>query len=141
MEISLKKIITGEKLIQDFERIYSSLDDLEKLYEKNPDNMKMYTDLDDWKYYQNHPDKVIEETKDIITEKLILGNLEIDLLKLIKYKKPKSIRELAKIHNKDIKIVKSKLTELEKEGLIQLKKSPKRGITPIFNYDKIEINF
>lgn len=141
MEINLKKAMVGEKLILDFERIYESLECLEKLYERNPDNMKICTDLDDWKYYQDHPDEVIEEIKSIITEKLILGNFEIDLLKFIKYKKPKSIRELARVINKDAKIVQSKVTELEKEGLIQLKKGPKRGLTPIFNYDKIEIIF
>jgi hypothetical protein len=69
MKITLIKTITGEKLIQELEETYGSLDRIERLPDRNPDNMKIYTDLDDWKYYQDHLDEVIEETKGIVTEK------------------------------------------------------------------------
>jgi hypothetical protein len=29
--------------------------------------MKIYMDLDDWKYYQEHPQEIIEDSKTIIT--------------------------------------------------------------------------
>jgi len=59
MKITLIKTITGGELIQELEKIYGSLERLEKLHERNPDNMKIYTDLDDWKYYEDNPDEVI----------------------------------------------------------------------------------
>jgi hypothetical protein len=30
--------------------------------------MKIYMDLDDWKYYQEHPQEIIEDSKTIITK-------------------------------------------------------------------------
>lgn len=67
--------------------------------------MKIYTDLDDWKYYQDHPDEVIEETKGVVTDKQALGKLEMQLLNFIKYKKPESIRELARMIHIDVRTV------------------------------------
>lgn len=139
MKITLIKTITGKKLIQELEETYGSLDRLERLYERNPDNMKLYTDLDDWKYYMDHLNEVIEETKGVITEKLTLGKLEMELLNFIKYKKPESIRELARMIHKDVRTVQPKVRELEKEGLIQFKQGPKRRLMPVLSYDKIEI--
>ena len=139
MKITLIKTITGEKLIQELEETYGSLDRLERLYGRNPDNMKIYTDLDDWKYYQDHLDEVIEETKGIVTEKLTLGTLEMEMLNFIKYKKPESIRELARMIHKDVRSVQPKVRKLEEQGLIQFKEGPKRKLMPILNYDKIEI--
>lgn len=139
MKITLIKTITGKKLIQELEETYGSLDRLERLYERNPDNMKLYTDLDDWKYYMDHLNEVIEETKGVVTEKLTLGKLEMELLNFIKYKKPESIRELARMIHKDVRTVQPKVRELEKEGLIQFKQGPKRRLMPVLSYDKIEI--
>lgn len=139
MKITLIKTITGEKLIQELEETYGSLDRLERLQDRNPDNMKVYTDLDDWKYYQDHLDEIIEETKGIVTEKLTLGTLEMEMLNFIKYKKPESIRELARMIHKDVRSVQPRVRKLEKQGLIQFKEGPKRKLMPILNYDKIEI--
>ncbi|MBI5460460.1 hypothetical protein [Methanobacterium sp.] len=139
MKITLIKTITGEKLIQELEETYGSLDRLERLHDRNPDNMKVYTDMDDWKYYQDHLDEVIEETKGVVTEKLTLGTLEMEMLNFIKYKKPESIRELARMIHKDVRSVQPKVRNLEKQGLIQFKEGPKRKLMPILNYDKIEI--
>ncbi|EKQ53559.1 MAG: hypothetical protein B655_1212, partial [Methanobacterium sp. Maddingley MBC34] len=130
MKITLIKTITGEKLIQELEETYGSLDRLERLQDRNPDNMKVYTDLDDWKYYQDHLDEIIEETKGIVTEKLTLGTLEMEMLNFIKYKKPESIRELARMIHKDVRSVQPKVRKLEKQGLIQFKEGPKRKLMP-----------
>ncbi len=46
MKITLIKTINGEKIIQELEEIYGSLEGgVERLYERNPDNMKLYIDL------------------------------------------------------------------------------------------------
>jgi len=63
----------------------------------------------------------------------------MELLNFIKYKKPESIRELARMIHKDVRTVQPKVKELEREGLIQFKKGPKRRLIPVLNYDKIEI--
>ncbi len=139
MKVTLIREITGEELIHDLERTYGSINKLETLYERNPENMKIYTDLDNWKYYSNNLEEVIQECKTTITEKLSLGKVEMELLNLIKTQKPQSIRELARMIHKDIKTVHVKVKKLEKEGLIEFKKGPKNKKIPVMNYDKIEI--
>ena len=125
MRITLIKEVKGSELIQDFEKTYGSLNRLEKLHERTPENMKIYMDLDDWKYYLDNLDEIIEDGKTIITERLTLGKLEMDLLNFIKNEKPRSIRELARMIHKDIRSVHPKVLELEKEGIIELKKGSK----------------
>lgn len=56
--------------IQELEETYGSMDRLKRRRDRNPDNMEIYADQDDWKYYQDHLDEVIEETKGVVTEKL-----------------------------------------------------------------------
>lgn len=101
--------------------------------------MKLYIDLDDWKYFREHPDEIIEDAKDVITEKLTLRKLELELLDFMKRNNPKSIRDLARMIQRDISIVHPKVMKLEEEGLIEFKDGPKRRKTPVMNYDKIEI--
>jgi hypothetical protein len=102
MRITLVRQINGRELVEEFENTYGSLKRLENLYKRKPENMKLYSDLDDWKYFMEHPDEIIEDAKDIITEKLTLGKLELELLDFIKHDNPKSIRDLAKMMHKDI---------------------------------------
>lgn len=139
MRITLIKETKGNELIQEFEKTYGSLNRLEKLHERNHDNMKIYMDLDDWKYYSDHPDEIIENGKTIITEKLTLGKLEMELLNFIKTEKPQSIRELARMIHKDVSTIHPKVKKLEKEGLIEFKEGPKNKLIPVMSYDKIEI--
>jgi DNA-binding MarR family transcriptional regulator len=139
MRITLVRQINGRELVEEFENTYGSLKRLENLYKRKPENMKLYSDLDDWKYFMEHPDEIIEDAKDIITEKLTLGKLELELLDFIKHNNPKSIRDLAKMMHKDISIVHPRVKKLEEEGLIEFKDGPKRRKIPVMNYDKIEI--
>jgi predicted transcriptional regulator len=101
--------------------------------------MKMLVDLEDWKYHLEHPDAPVKQGKTIITDKLTIGKLEMELLNFIKNEKPQSIRELARMIHKDIRTVHPKVKELEKEGLIEFKKGPKNKKIPVMSYDKIEI--
>lgn len=64
----------------------------------------------------------------------------MELLNFIKTQNPQSIRELARMIQKDIKTVHPKVKNLEKEGLIEFKKGPKNKKIPVMNYDKIEIS-
>ena len=62
----------------------------------------MYVDLENWKYYKENPDEMIETTESLITNKLSLSDLDLIILNAIKHEKPRSIRDLAKKINKDV---------------------------------------
>ncbi len=69
----------------------------------------------------------------------------IELLQVIKHKQPKSIYELAKLTNREIKSIVTDINILEKYGLIDTKKIQVKGKTgykvmPVFNYDKLIVN-
>ena len=139
MRITLTRQVTGEELIQDLKKAYGSINELEKLYENNLDNLKLYTDLEDWKYFLENPDEIIEDGKTIIDDKLVLGKDEMELIDLIRNEKPESIHELAMLIKWDLKTIYPKIIQLEKHELIELKSGPKRTKVPIVKYDKIEI--
>lgn len=139
MMVSLVKEQKGSEFIQEMEKTYKSLEEAEKLLKRTPRNMILYVDIENWKYYKKHPDETIKRTTSIVTKKLTLGELEIELLNTIKRDKPKSIRELAKIVNKDISSVQPKVKNLEQEGLIELKEGNKNSKIPYLNYDEITL--
>ncbi|WP_407375199.1 hypothetical protein [Methanobrevibacter sp.] len=39
--------------------------------------MKMYVDLENWKYYNQNPDEMIETTESLFTNKLLLSDLDL----------------------------------------------------------------
>ena len=69
----------------------------------------------------------------------------IELLQVIKHKQPKSMYELAKLTNRELKTVFMDLKILDKYGLVDTKKIPAKGKTgyklkPIFDYDKLTVD-
>ena len=74
MIITLVKKLSGREFIQEMENTYKSMSELEKTF-KRTNNMKMYVDLENWKYYSNHLDETIELSESLITDKLHLNNL------------------------------------------------------------------
>ena len=67
----------------------------------------------------------------------------IELLQVIKHKQPRSIYELAKLTNREIKSIVIDIKILEKYGLIDTKKVYVKGgykVKPIFDYDKLTVN-
>ena len=103
MIITLVKKQTGLEFISEMEETYKSLNELEKLF-KRTNNMKMYVDMENWKYYKENPNEMIEITESLVTNKLSLSDLDLIILNTIKHEKPRSIRDLAKKINKDVKI-------------------------------------
>ena len=71
MIITLIKKQTGKEFIQDMEKTYHSISELEKTF-KRTNNMKMYVDLENWKYYANHLDETIE-----LSESLSFSNASL----------------------------------------------------------------
>jgi len=140
MIISLIKEQNGKEYIEEMEKTYGSIEEAEKLLERTqPRNMIIYVDVENWKYYKDHPNETIKRTNSIITNELTIGEIEIELLNIIKHNKPQSIRELAKIIKKDISSVQPRIKNLEKEGLLQLKDGVKNSKVPYLNYDEISI--
>lgn len=139
MIISLIKEQKGSEFIQEMENTYGSLEEAKKLFKRNPRNMILYVDIENWSYYKKHPNESIKRTNSIVTKNLTLSEDEIDLLNTIKHKKPQSIRELAKMLHKDISSVQPKVKNLVKEGLIQLKNGNKNSKIPYLNYDEISV--
>tara|TARA_Y100000310_G_scaffold334177_1_gene413294 strand:+ start:75 stop:452 length:378 start_codon:yes stop_codon:yes gene_type:complete len=70
--------------------------------------------------------------------KKMLSEKKLDLLKIIKTKKPENIKELATITKRDFKNIYEDVKTLETLGLIELKKN-KKGLTPIVLWDEIEL--
>jgi hypothetical protein len=94
MIITLIKKQKGYEFIKEMVETYNSINQLEKLFERT-NNMKMYVDLENWKYYKNNLNEEIEITESLVTDKLSLSDLDLIILNTIKHQKPRSIRDLA----------------------------------------------
>lgn len=66
----------------------------------------------------------------------VLTPKRLELLHIIKMKKPPSINELARMAKRDLKNVSDDVTYLEQVGLIERKKTANRT-APIVTYDKL----
>jgi predicted transcriptional regulator len=139
IEIKLTKKTNGKEIIEEMKNIYGSIERLEKIVNRNPKDAKAYYDLDDWKYYKDHLNEEIVETDVLLRDSFQFDKIELNLLDVIKNKKPKNLSELSKLANKSITNILPKINNLKKEGLIELKKGNKNSKVPIAIYDKIEI--
>ena len=74
--------------------------------------------------------------------KKILTPKRLELLSIIRHKKPKSIYELSKMINRDFKNVSEDINILKEVGLIEIEKkdTPKKVITPSVNFDRLRIS-
>lgn len=138
MIITLTKKQKGKDLIKEYENKYGSIKELERLY-KETGNPLFVIDYENWNYYKNNPNEENEQSVSRVTNKLTLTDVKLEILDFIKNQHPKSIRELARFLDKDVKLIHPKIKELEQEGLIELKEGDKNKKMPILNYDKIEI--
>lgn len=138
MIVTLVKKQTGYEFIRDMEETYNSISELEKLF-KRTNNMKMYVDLENWRYYKDNLDEEIELTESLVTDKLSLSDLDLIILNAIKHEKPRSIRDLANKINKDVSNVQPKVKKLEEEGLIKFEVGAKNSKIPYLTFDEIKL--
>ncbi|KZX15565.1 hypothetical protein [Methanobrevibacter filiformis] len=137
--INLIKMIKAKELIKEYEQTYGSIETLEYIFKKRGGTIKTKMDLENWKYFIKHPEEEIEDGKILINEDIKLGNMELELLNLIKNIDIKSVNTIAKLLNEDKSKIENKLMELEKEGLVSIEwSSNDLGIASV-NYDKIMI--
>ena len=64
MIITLVKKQSGREFVEEMEMTYKSLEELEKTFSRT-NNMKMYVDLQNWKYYLHNPDEVIKTSESV----------------------------------------------------------------------------
>ncbi|MCL2156888.1 MAG: hypothetical protein FWH54_02570 [Methanobrevibacter sp.] len=138
MMITLTKKQKGYEVIKEFTEKYGTFEELERLY-KDTGNPLFLVDLENWDFLKNNPDETLTSGIARVTNKINVSDYELEILDFIKNKKPRSIRELARFLEKDIRIIHPKIKELEKQGLIELKEGVKNSKIPYLNYDKIEI--
>jgi hypothetical protein len=72
MFVKLTKTRKGEELIVEMEKIYRSINDLQLLVEKYPENETYQVDLNNWLYYLKNQNKFIQ-TQELIIFKDELG--------------------------------------------------------------------
>jgi len=139
MIITLIKNQSGSEFVRDMEKQYGSLQKIRTAYEKT-NNMKLLVDMENWEYYQEHPDETLELSESLVTDNISLSKLDLMLLNVVKHKHPKSIREVAKLIDKNVSNVQPRLKKLEEEGFIQFKKWYKNSLVPYLTYDDIKIS-
>lgn len=138
MMLTLIKKQKGTEVLKEFEEKYGNINELERLYKETGNNLFL-VDYENWKYFKDNPDEELESAITRITNKLVLSDVEMRILDFIKNEHPKSIRELARFLDKDIKVIHPKMKELEKQGLIEFKEGNKNSKIPVLNYDEISI--
>lgn len=139
MILKLVKEMKGEEFVQKMEEQYGSMDKLERLVQKYPQNYLYSLDLDDWNYFLEHYEEPVKQTDILFVDKFKIEMSDLELLNTIKKEHPKSIRNLSHIVDKDIKTIQPKVQKLAKSGLLKFEQGPKNAKKPIVNYDKIEI--
>lgn len=139
MIVTLIKKQTGSEFVKEIEDEYGFLQKIKIAYEKS-NNMKLLVDMENWEYYHNHPDETLELSESLVTDNLSLSELDLTLLNTIKHKNPKSIRDAARLLDRNVSSIQPRLKKLEEKGLIQFKKGHKNALIPYLTYDDIKIS-
>ena len=140
IKIKLIRNIKREDLVKEYKSKYENMENLKKLTRKNPNDVNLDLDLDEWIYSIDHPDEILEQQIIIYDEKPSFSMTDLQILDLIKNEKPSSISELAEMMGKDNGNIAKQVNKLKEKGFIELSTGNINNIkTPVFNYDKIEI--
>ncbi|MDR2624434.1 MAG: hypothetical protein LBC39_07745 [Methanobrevibacter sp.] len=129
----------GKGIVKNYENKYGSIANLKQIINADPNNVKTNFDLEEWEYYLKHPYEKVNDGKTIYRDSSSISMLEVELMGFIKHENPRSISELAKMTHKDVTTVQRKVSNLEKEGFINLVDGRKNSKIPVLNYDKVEI--
>ncbi|MDR3292255.1 MAG: hypothetical protein LBT10_08940, partial [Methanobrevibacter sp.] len=101
MIISLIKELSSESFINEMKLKYGSIEKLKEAFEKIKRSI-LHIDLENWKYLINNLNETIKIGERIFTENMTFGEIELEILTIIKKEAPKSISELSKIIHKDM---------------------------------------
>jgi len=67
MMISLVKEQTGLEFVRRMEKQYKSINEALKILKRNPTNMILYVDLENWKHFKKNPNEKIKTTIRLVT--------------------------------------------------------------------------
>lgn len=140
MIISLVKRMKGREFIDKMEIQFHSMENLEKIVDKT-NNMKLLVDLDNWKYYNDNPNEIIEEEFVFISDDLSFNEIDYEIISTIKSYHPKSIRDLSKRMGKNVSTIQPHVKKLEKQGILEFNRGIKNNNIPVCNFDAIKIEF
>ena len=135
--ITLIKRQTGTDVIEDLIEKYGSKKELERLFNQT-NNVELLIDLENWNYFLENSNEIIEKGEALVTNKINLSQLDFEVLSAIKYNEITSIRAADKMH-KDVKTIQLKVHKLSENGFIQLIDGNKNSKIPILNYDEIKL--
>ncbi|KZX11075.1 HVO_A0114 family putative DNA-binding protein [Methanobrevibacter curvatus] len=137
--VRMKRTVKGKDKIKELEKKYKKKENLEKILKTSIGNSLHQLDLDNWKYFEKHPDKELNEGTTIFIEDISFNSSDFELLHIIKNNKTSSLNDLALKMSKEVSTVQKKIKKLEKAELVSLKKGKKNCKIPVVNYDSIEI--
>lgn len=135
MIIKLTKKNNGEEIIQTLIKKYNSKEELEKQYKLTNDPL-LFIDLEDWKFFESHPNETQIIGKTLISKDISLNKLDFKILSLLK-KEDNTLNSLSEKLDEDISIIKPHIKKLEDEGIID--KNENQMTIPQFKYDEITI--
>ena len=138
MIITLIKKSTGKEVIQEFTRKYNSFEDLEREYNSTDDPL-LYIDLEDWKYFKEHPNEIQTKGKTLILKEDIgLSKMDFKILSILK-EEENTLTTLSDKLGENVEEIKMRIMGLEKKGIFDEINMEDNGIIPQFKYDEIKI--
>ncbi|MDR0911665.1 MAG: MarR family transcriptional regulator [Methanobrevibacter sp.] len=139
LPVSLIKIIKGKDKVAELESIYKSKENLEKIINSSHSNKTHSQHLQQWSYYEQHPDEELEDKNTLILDKMTFSDYDYEILYTIKNNDVKSLNDLANRLNKEVSTVQKKIKKLDDAELVTFERGSKNRKIPVVNYDKIEI--
>ncbi|MDO5825852.1 MAG: winged helix-turn-helix domain-containing protein [Methanosphaera sp.] len=134
MIVILTKTENADDVINRLTRKYQSKTNLINEYEKTNDR-QLYIDLEDWNYFEKHPEESQEHGRTIVIDNFNLNEIDFKILSYIKHKKINSLTNLSKEIGCTIKEANTHLKKLVKEGFLHTDSNE----LPTINYDEIKI--
>lgn len=77
-------------------------------------------DLENWNYFLENPNEIMEKGEALVTNKINLSQLDFEVLSAIKYNEISSIMDLADKMHKYVKTIQPKVHKLSEKVFIQL---------------------
>jgi DNA-binding MarR family transcriptional regulator len=135
MIVILSKTEKASDVINRLTEKYQSKESLMKEY-KITNNRLLYLDLEDWNYFEKHPDESQEHGKTLVVDDLNLTEVDLKILSILKHEKFTSLTKLSKEIGCTIKEINDHLKKLVREGFLDIN-NPNN--LPTFIYDEITI--
>jgi DNA-binding MarR family transcriptional regulator len=109
MPIRMTRTVKGKDKIKELEKKYKKKENLKMISMSSIGTSLDKTDLEDWEYFQSHPEEKLKEGLTVFIEDLSFNVSDFEMLHTIKHNKVSSLNELAFKLNKEISTVNKQL--------------------------------